>query len=367
MIGFTQLKRFDAPLFVLMVVLIVIGLAGLYSLSLAEKGAGSVNFSRQLIFASAGLVLFFFVCLIDFRLLRSLAYWVYFLGILLLILVLIAGETSRGMKGWLNFGFFNFQPTEFVKLAVIMFLASFWQRVPKPIRLKDAIKSVLFVSPSVCLIICQPDFGSAIVIVILWLSIFLLVNSNKKFIFGLAVIIVLVSVAAWLFFLKDYQRDRISTYLNPQADPLGRGYQITQSVVAVGSGRIFGRGFGLGSQSQLRFLPAAETDFIFVVFAEEFGLVGSLLLLGFYIFLLRHLIKIGLTVYDDFSLIMISGIAVYFFSQLAINVGMNLGLLPVIGLPLPLVSYGGSSLLISMLALAVVESVVLHQPFTKTL
>ncbi len=363
--SFAQLKRFDWSLFISMTLLIIIGLVSLYSLSLAKQGAGVSNFTRQLIFALAGFVLFWFVCLTDFRFFRSTSYWIYILTVFLLIVVLIVGQELRGVKGWLNFGFFSFQPTELAKLAVVMFLANFWQKAAKPVRLGDILKSAIFILPSIYLIIRQPDLGSAAMIAILWISIIFLVDKNKKHILGLVLIVILISLSGWLFFLKDYQKDRILTYLNPQSDPLGRGYQITQSVVAVGSGRILGRGFGLGSQSQLRFLPAAETDFIFVVIAEEFGLIGSLILLGFYVFLLYRLIKISLTVYDDFSLVFALGVIIYFSLQMVINVGMNIGLLPVIGLPLPLVSYGGSSLFISILAIAMVESVVIHQPFTK--
>ncbi len=364
-INLAQLKRFDSLLFILMILLIVIGLTVLYSLSLATQTAGLNNFTKQFIFTLVALVIFSFICFIDFRFFRTTAYWIYILTIILLVVVLFAGETFRNVKGWLNFGFFNFQPSELAKLAVIMLLAKFWQEARQPVRLKDILISFILVFPSIYLIMRQPDLGSALAIMILWLGILFLVDRNKKHILGLLLIIILISTMAWLFFLEPYQKDRILTYIDPQGDPLGRGYQITQSMVAVGSGQITGRGFGLGPQSQLHFLPAPDTDFIFAVMAEEFGLIGSFLLLGLYTFFIYRLLKISLLVYDNFSLVFILGVAIYFFIQMVINIGMNIGLVPVIGLPLPFVSYGGSSLLISIITVAIVESIIIYQPFTK--
>lgn len=365
MIGLSQLKRFDGILFASMLFIIIIGLVMLYSLSLAFESSGFSNFTRQFTFTIIGLILFWVVCLIDFRFLKSTSYWIYIITIALLIATLMFGETLRGVKGWLSIGSFNFQPTELAKLAIIILLAKFWQNARKPVSIKDIIVSFILVFPVIYLIMRQPDFGSAMMIVVLWFGILFLVDKNKKHILALLLIVILISAAGWLFFLEGYQKDRILIYLNPHSDPLGQGYQIIQAKIAVGSGQILGRGFGLGTQSQLRFLPAADTDFIFAVLAEEFGLIGSLLLLIFYSALFYRLIKIGLSVYDNFSLVLVLGVTIYFFLQMFINIGMNIGIVPVIGIPLPLVSYGGSSLLISIIALAIVESIVIHQPFTK--
>lgn len=365
MISFSQLKRFDTTLFVLMALLIIFSLVVQYSLSLSVKGEGDDIFLKQLIFALVGLFLFFIVSLTDFRFVRSSAYLIYFLTLLLLIGVLIFGQNFRGVKGWLSFGSFNFQPVELAKLAAIIVLAKFWQEARKPVRVKHLIFSFILIFPFIFLIVRQPDLGSALMIVILWLGIFFLVDKNKKHFIGLLIIILLITSLAWLFFLKDYQKDRILTYLNPQSDPLGRGYQITQSIVAVGSGQILGRGFGLGSQSQLRFLPEGETDFIFSVLAEEFGLIGCLILLGLYLALFYRLIRIALLVYDNFGLVLTLGVTISLFFQMFINIGMNIGLVPVVGVPLPFISYGGSSLLISMISIALIESIIIYQPFTK--
>ncbi len=365
MINLVQLKRFDAILFILTVLLIVFGLVIQYSLSLAVEGESTGDFFKQCIFALIGLILFLIVFLTDFRFVRSSAYIIYLLTILLLIGVLFFGQVFRGVQGWLSLGFFNFQPAELAKLTAIIILAKFWQEARLPVRLKHILISFILILPLIFLIIRQPDLGSALMIIILWFGILFLVDKNKKHFISLLVILILVFSSSWLFFLQDYQKDRILTYINPQGDPLDRGYQITQSIVAVGSGQVVGRGFGLGPQSQLRFLPAGETDFIFAVLAEEFGFIGCLLLLGIYAGLFYRLIRLARTVYDNFGLILILGTTLSIFFQAFINIGMNIGLVPVVGVPLPFVSYGGSSLLISLISIGLVESVVTHQPFTK--
>ncbi len=364
MFNLVKIKRFDFSLFILTLFLIIIGLVLQYSLSLAG-GSGSNNFVKQLIFFIIGLVLFFAVSFVDYRFIKSAVFLVYVLTILFLIFTLFFGHVFRGVKGWLSFGGLNFQPAELAKFTAIIILAKFWQESRKPIRVKHIIASFVLIIPLIFLIFFQPDLGSAAMIVFLWGGILLLIDENKKHILGLLIIVILISLIGWFAFLKDYQKERISTYFSPSSDPLERGYQITQSIIAVGSGEILGRGFGLGPQSQLKFLPASETDFVFAVLAEEFGLVGGLFFLIIYSLFLYRLIVVGRTVYDNFSLIAILGSAIYFFVQLIINVGMNIGLVPIVGVPLPFLSYGGSSLLVSLLTLGVIESIIIHQPFTK--
>ncbi|MDD5172873.1 MAG: rod shape-determining protein RodA [Patescibacteria group bacterium] len=360
-----RLKRFDFTLFFLMIFLIIFGLVGQYSLSLGITETKNNVFLKQTIFALVGLFFFVVIFFIDFRFTRSAAYLIYLFTFFLLVAVLIFGHNFRGVKGWFNFGFFNFQPAELAKLSTIIILAKFWQEARRPVRIKHLIFSFILICPFIFLIIRQPDLGSALMILIVWFGIFFLVDKNKKHLIGLLIVLVLVSSVAWFFFLEDYQKDRILTYLNPQNDPLGRGYQITQSIVAVGSGQFFGRGFGLGSQSQLKFLPDGETDFIFAVLAEEFGLIGCLIVLGLYTAIFFHLIRMARMVYDNFGLVLILGTNILLFSQMFINVGMNIGLVPVVGVPLPFISYGGSSLLISLISFALIESTIIYQPFTK--
>ncbi len=359
-----KLKRFDLGLFFGMLLLIILGLAILYSLSLRS---GATNyFKKQFIFVIIGLLVFFAATFTDFRFFKSTTYWIYILTIFLLIAVLIFGREIRGVKGWLNFGFFNFQPTELAKIVAILVLAKFWQEARRPVKISDIVISFLLISPLVYLISRQPDLGSALVIMIIALGVLFLVDKSKKHLISIFLLIAILLVVSWFFILKPYQKERIVDFLRPQQGSGESVYQITQSKIAVGSGKVFGRGFGLGTQSQLKFLPEPHNDFVFAVLAEEFGLIGSLLLLGLYIFVIFRLIKISLAVYDNFSMVLGLGVGVYLFLQMIVNVSMNIGLFPIIGLPLPFVSYGGSSLVISMLAIGLVESSLIHQPFLKS-
>ncbi len=364
MISLFKLKSFDWILFILTFLLVVIGLALQYSLSLSVTGISF--FSKQCIFTIIGFLFFATILFIDFRFIKATAFLIYLSSILLLVAVLIFGKYLRGTKGWLDLGLFNFQPAELAKLATIIILAKFWQVARSPIKMKHLFFSLILILPLFFLIIKQPDLGSAGIIIFIWLGIVFLVDNNKKHLLSLLLIIILVSALSWLFLLEDYQKDRISIYLNPARDPLEKGYQINQSMIAIGSGQLLGRVFGLGSQSQLKFLPDAETDFAFAVLSEEFGFLGSLLLLGIYLLLLLRLMRIARQVYGNFSLVLVCGVTIYLFVQVIINIGMNIGLVPIIGLPLPLISYGGSSVVITLIGLGLVESVLMHQPFART-
>jgi len=360
----SRLKQFDWPLFLLMFLLIAFGLVAQYSLDL--NTAQSSFFSKQLSVAGVGLCFFFIFSFLDFRFIKSSSYLIYLFVLALLVVVLFFGQTMRGVKGWLNLGLFNFQVSELAKLALLLVLARFWRKIQYP-GLKHALTSFLFALPCLYLIIKQPDLGSASVVFLLWLGILLLVVKSKKFILIVCLLLIVIVAVAWLFFLEDYHRERIMVYLQPNRDPLGQGYQITQSKVAIGSGQIWGRGFGLGPQSQLRFLPATNTDFIFATIGEEFGFIGAAMLLILYLSFIFRFIQIARLTYDHFGLVLILGIAIYFLLQAGLNIGMNIGLLPVIGVPLPLVSYGGSSLIVSMILVGLTESIILHQPtFTKS-
>jgi len=356
-----KLKQLDWSLFVLMVLMVCFGLILQSGLSLSPDQPSLSSFERQLIFALLSLFLFFLISFLDYRFIYSFSYPFYVFVLFLLLAVLFLGQAQRGVKGWFSLGTFNFQPIELAKLSVIILLAKFWQTVRRPLKFWHLLLSFMLILPVLFLTVSQPDVGSAIVVFIIGLGLSLMVDRNKKHILILFIILIIIFSSSW-FFLKDYQKDRILNYFNPSLDPFGRGYQINQAIIAVGSGGFFGHGFGLGTQSQLRFLPGGETDFVFAVLAEEFGFLGCFLFLSFYLSFLLRLIKILKKIYDNFALVLVLGVALYFFSQMFINVGLNLGLLPIIGLPLPFLSYGGSSLLVSMIAVALVESVIIHQP-----
>lgn len=354
--SFFSLKKFDWILLAVVILLICFGLAVQYSLNL-ETGAFS-SFNKQLIFAIVGLALLFLITFVDYRNISKLAFMLYALSIVLLLAVLIFGQTLRGTKGWL----FGFQVVEFAKIALVLALAKYWSvQKTKFQGLKSILIGSALLIPPILLTLLQPDFGSALVLVVLGLFLILLVDRCFKNFIKIIILLILIAISAWFFVLQDYQKDRVLTLINPQRDPFGSGYQVAQSVIAVGSGQFLGRGFGLGSQSQLKFLPEAKTDFVFSVIAEELGFVSAFLVLVLYFILFWRMFKIIKSTYDDFSSLAIFGIGIIFFVQIIINIGMNLGIAPITGIPLPFLSYGGSSLIMSLIAVGIVESVAMHQ------
>jgi rod shape determining protein RodA len=353
------LKDFDWFLFIVISLLLSLGLIIQYSLS---KTTGDIFFLRQLVFVCLGLSLALLIGLWDWRALGTYAYFFYGLTLLILFLVLFFGQSFRGTRGWFVLPFFDlyFQPVELAKLILIIALAKYWSK-RKAYQLKTFFGSLIIFLPFFILVLLQPDFGSGLILTLLWLGVsFLAVERIRHFI--LILLIIAISAAFfWNFLLADYQKERIFTYLNPGRDPLGQGYQITQAIIAIGSGGIFGRGLGLGPQSQLHFLPEARTDFVFSVLAEELGFFGSILLLILYIFLFYRIFHLAKFASSDFGIFLVLGIGVFFFSQIFINLSVNLGLVPITGIPLPFLSYGGSALIINMIAIGILESIAGHK------
>ncbi len=353
-------ERFDFFLFFLILVLLFFSLVGQYSLSLSQDSNSA--FVRQLIFSLIGIGLFFLFSFLDFRLWRSLSFPIYLTTFFLLILVLFIGEARRGVKGWLGFGSLGFQVSELAKLTLVLGLAKFWAKAKHPIQFKWIFSSFLVALGLIFPILIQPDLGTAFILILIWLGLIFLIVEKKKYLVLIIVLLLIGGIVLWFFGLHPYQKARIITLFSPKSDQFGYGWQIQQSITAVGAGGIFGRGFGLGSQSRLRFLPAAKTDFIFASISEEFGFFGACLILIAYFLLLSHLLRIARNSWDNFSLIFILGAVVYLSSSLFINIGMNLGIAPIIGIPLPLLSQGGSSLIVSLIMLGIIESIVIHQP-----
>jgi rod shape determining protein RodA len=289
--------------------------------------------------------------LVDYRHLGKLSYWVYLLSIILLVAVMFAGKMVYGSRRWLALGPLTFQPSELVKIAIILVLATYFHRRPQmeAMRLKDLIFPGILVMVPVALIIKQPDLGSGILVALVAASIILFVGVNWRTLMGCALTMFLLSPLIW-HFLKDYQRQRVLTFLNPEKDPLGAGYHILQSMIAVGSGQIWGKGFLEGTQSQLYFLPEQHTDFVFSVFAEEWGFVGSTVLLLFFTGLALWGLSVARDCKERFGHLLALGVTALIFWQIFINLCMVTGFLPVVGIPLPLFSYGGSSLVTTLLA-----------------
>lgn len=309
---------------------------------------------QQLIFNIIGLVIFFLVSQIELSSIKNLINPFYLFLLILLIVVLIVGIETRGVLRWIPLGTLNIQPSEFAKPVLILYLSKFWSgNSPSWLNI---LKSLLWTTPFALLIFRQPDLGSSLTIIAIWFGILLSARVSIKKILILALIIVLVIPLSWLF-LHNYQKQRILGFLAPESDPLGRGYNLIQSTIAVGSGELLGRGLGRGTQSRLQFLPEFRTDFIFASIAEEMGFVGSLMILSIYLFLLIFCLRVAQKADDFFSFLVIMGVTSMLLFQTFVNIGMNVGLLPITGITLPLISYGGSSLIATYFSLGMVASV----------
>lgn len=356
--SFLNLVRQNNWLFLVAVfILLLVGLAAVYSVALGQ--GEFLNFQKQVIWITAGLLTMFFISRINYSLWRKFSWLGYFLSIILLILVLTPlGSDIRGSQGWFNLGFFSFQPVELVKIFLVMVLADLYSRYSRAMYKFGHLLVTGFAAflPFI-LVLLQPDFGSAMVLFFMWFGSFILASRNKWHVIFIVVSVVILFVFAWLFIFQDYQKDRILTFLDPSLDPLGRGYNVRQSIIAVGAGGMFGRGLGFGSQSQLKFIPESQTDFIFAVIAEELGLVGVFLLLGLFMFLFYRLYDIASRSPDDFAMFVVILVALLLFSHIFINIGMGLGMMPVTGISLPLVSYGGSFLLTILILLGIVLNI----------
>ena len=360
------LKKSDWALSLIAIFLVVFGLIAIYSIEAAAESPDYLNFKKQLIFFGVGLVALVFFSLLDYRYLRTYGWVLYVAGGLMLLAVLLFGTTIRGTRGWfILFGDLGFQPVEAVKIIMIIILSKFfYDRRAELASIKQVALAFGVAGLIILLVFLQPDFGSAFIMSAIFLGMLLIVKMKRSYLLGIGLILLVVIVGSWLFVLQDYQKERVATFLDPGRDPYGSGYNIKQSIIAVGSGNLFGRGLSLGPQSRLDLLPVQETDFIFAVIAEELGFVGSSLVLLVITLFIYRLIRIARKASDDFGLFLLSGVIIYFASQSILNIGMNIGILPIAGVPLPLVSYGGSSLIASLIAIGVVQSVKIHQATT---
>ena len=294
----------------------------------------------------------------DYRALKDYTGLLYIVACSVLVAVLFFGSSIRGTSSWFDFGFFNFQPSELVKVAAIIILAKYLSKASNYLKdFKKIVASGIYISLLVTLIILQPDLGSALVVVFIWFSMLLVSGIKKKYIISILLLGSVLFAGSWNYILKDYQKDRIATFVSPQSDPLGAGYNVIQSMIAVGSGEIWGKGLGHGSQSQLNFLPEKHTDFIFAVIAEEMGFVGVLFILCLFMILFHRLLKISIETQDNFGKLIVLGISFMIMFHIAVNIGMNMGVMPVTGIPLPFISYGGSSLVSFLVMIGIVQSI----------
>jgi rod shape determining protein RodA len=348
--------RLDGPLVLGLGLLALYGQVVLYSASGQDWGAVVRGCVRIGIGAFAMLAL----AQVKPSILRNLSPWLYGLGIVLLIIVDVTGYVGKGAQRWLDLGVVRFQPSELMKLAVPMLCAWFLHERPLPPTLPSLLALAGIILVPTALTIVQPDLGTGLLILAGGVLVVLLAGLQLGVIAALAAA---GAGAAWIgwSFLHDYQRQRVLTFLDPQADPLGAGYHIIQSTIAIGSGGAFGKGYLNGSQGQLEFLPEAHTDFIFAVIGEEFGLVGILLLLLLYLFVIARALFLSMQMQSTFARLLSGSLALTFFIYLFINAGMVSGILPVVGVPLPLVSYGGTSMVTLLAGFGILMSLYSHR------
>lgn len=359
-----SLRKFDWTLFGACIVLVVIGLSAIYSTSLGPAGeAGDFgNFRKQSAFAAIGILAAISAAFVDYRPLFKMTKPLYIVAAISLVAVLVFGRTAKGATAWFGVGGYGIQPVELVKVFMVIILAkTFADEARDPIGLRRLFRTGLAVSGIMALVLLQPDLGSALLIVGLWGSLLLISGVRRSHLFIMLGVGAIAAVLAWSFVLKSYQQDRITAFLVPSSSPLGHGYNVTQSIIAIGSGGPFGKGLGFGSQSQLRFLPERQTDFIFAVVAEELGFFGVCMLMALFGIILYRCYRLAVEADNDLALFLVLGVGASLAVEVAVNIGGNLRLLPVTGVTLPFVSYGGSSLIAKFLMLGLLQSVAVRR------
>jgi rod shape determining protein RodA len=353
-----EFKKFNWNLLGLEIAIFAFGIWNLYSAtSVEDKGLGL--YRQQLIWFGFGMGMTALILLVHYSLLSRLAYPIYFANLLLLVLVLVAGKSSLGAKRWIGFGGFRIQPSEFMKLSLVICLAKYFEsdRTVGGYGFRDLLMPLLLVGIPCGLIMLQPDLGTAMIIGLTFASMMLFMRIQTK---TLAIILIAATIAlptVYKFGLKPYQRQRIVSFLDPMSDPKGAGYNSIQSMIAVGSGEFWGKGYKKGTQSQLNFLPEHHTDFIFSVFSEEHGFVLCSMLLALYLAFLSNGLSIAYQSHDKFGVILALGIVTIFFWHIFVNMGMVMGMLPIVGVPLPFMSYGGSALLTAIAGVAILTNI----------
>ncbi|MFZ8864471.1 MAG: rod shape-determining protein RodA [Rickettsiales bacterium] len=347
---FSRWKSIDFKLLLAVLLLFIIGIITLYSANSGQMNPWATKqFLRFLIFFP----IFLFIIFIDLKIIYKAVYLFYFIGLILLIYVIFSGHYAMGAKRWINLGFFKLQPSEFMKIALILALARYFHNlhIYKMQNIIFLIIPILMVITPVLLIMKQPDLGTSLILFALAIVIFFVAGVGIwKFI--ISALAVAISAPFLWANLKAYQKQRILTFLDPESDPLGSGYNIIQSKIAIGSGGLSGKGFLSGTQGQLNFLPERETDFIFTIIAEEYGFIGSIFVMLLYCYILVRFIKISLECNCLFSKYTVTGLCFFLFLHLFINIAMITGLIPVVGAPLPFISYGGTILIISLITTA---------------
>lgn len=352
----------DLPLLTAIILLCGLGLVFLYSAS----GQNTEQIIRQAIRLAAGFTGMLILAQVHPDKLRYWSPMIFTIGIILLVAVLIEGHMGKGAQRWINLGLFRFQPSEILKLALPMMVAWYLSREHLPPTWgRIAVAGMLILLP-VLLIARQPDLGTALLVAFAGMFVLFLGGLSWRLIIGIVMVAIPTGWAVWKWGMLDYQRDRVLTFLNPERDPLGTGYHIIQSKIAIGSGGMYGKGWLNGTQSQLEFLPERTTDFIFAVISEEFGFSGVIILLSLYLFIIMRGLYIATRGQDTYSRLLAGALILVFFVYLFVNTGMVTGILPVVGVPLPLVSYGGTSLVTILSGFGILMSIHTHRKLMRT-
>jgi rod shape determining protein RodA len=356
------LVRFDWIMLLAALALTAIGLIVMYGIGISRPGTGLFPFEKQVVAASIGLAFVATSFFFDYRQLRGLGILAYAGGAILLIGVLLFGETIRGTRGWFAVGGLSFQPVEVAKILLMVALASYLVRFAhKKLSWVAIAGSALATAGYVGLVLLQPDFGSAVVIVLLWAAMVVFAGISWRSLLAIVLGSAVVACLAWFFVFQPYQKDRFMAFFNPAHDTRGAAYNVTQARIAIGSGGWFGKGIGEGSQSRLRFLPEAATDFTFAVIGEELGFVGVVFILGCFGVLFQRFAAIAHRAEDDFAVLLAVGFGAIFLIHVVVNAGMNLGVMPVTGIPIPFLSSASSFILATFLGITVLESVAVHR------
>lgn len=356
-----QKIHLDGALLLGLLTISAIGFLILYS-------AGGENWellNRQLVRLTVAFIGLFILAQIPPHHLQRYTPFLFGIGILLLVAVLVMGEVGKGAQRWLDLGFFRFQPSEMLKLATPMMVAWYLADRPLPPSWKHLFFAALFITIPAFLIARQPDLGTALLVASSGVAAIFLAGIRWRILFAIIASLCSLLPVLW-HFMRDYQKQRVLTFLNPESDPLGAGYHIIQSKIAIGSGGLYGKGWLNGTQSHLEFLPERSTDFIFAVFAEEFGLVGCIMLLFLYILIVTRCIYISVKAQDTYSRLLAGSLGITFFIYIFVNIGMVIGILPVVGVPLPLVSYGGTSMVTLLAGFGILMSIQTHRKLLPT-
>jgi rod shape determining protein RodA len=355
------LSRLDLRLIALIFCLNIIGLFNLYS---ATHGPNSVNveslFIQQIIWLAGGWTIFFILTFIDYLWINKLVWLAYILNVMALIYTDFSGKVVLGGQRWIDLHFFRYQPSETMKLCIILILARLLVHQNSHGRgmgLRELFIPGLLILIPFGLTVKQPDLGTAMMLIFIGGTMLFFVKIRKSILAFIVVSALIAIPIAWKYGLKEYQRNRVITFISPDLDPQGKGYNSIQSRIAVGSGKFLGKGFRMGTQSQLEFLPERHTDFIFSVLSEEWGFVGSLLVLITFGFLFKVCFEIAYQARDKYGALITIGVTAYIFWHMFINIGMVIGLLPIVGVPLPLLSYGGSGMITTMCGIGLVSSI----------